>query len=344
MYKVSIISPYNSIAMQKMTLPLINLAYNIAIDKEYVPGADIYYHVPYHTLVNLKSDNAKHVMLYTHNNPPDKDNLIDACGRADAIVCMSYKGASELMDLGISENKLVVIYAGITPQKPRAIIQHDKLMVGVVCFEQPNGRKRSHILIDLAWMLDNSKFNFVIAGGGMQNTCNMMINTGASVQYYENLSDEEMNELYNALDVLLVTGYIEGGPLTVLEALSAGVPVISSDVGYAHDLLPKECIYHTVEELIDKLNNFVPHIDHALQAEVNEQTPKRYTDRHGELFERLLKGEDYADLCIHGQRTRAGGGSFDVGKPESDLSTMWSGYAPETTTLPGELERPTSPS
>lgn len=249
MKKINIISPYNSIAMQKMTEPLLD--YDTEIMSEYRPGADLYYHVPYHTLVGFnKGAREKHIMLYTHMNPTDKSNLLDACERADAIVCMSRKGARELVEIGADIKNLVVIYAGVDPKEITPNDPHDKINIGVVCFEQPNGRKRSHILLDLVWLMDTSNFHFVLAGGGMLEVAQKMRNAGASVSYYEGLSDADMDEFYRALDVFLVTGYIEGGPLTVLEALSFGKKVISSDVGFSHDLLPSAWVYKSLEGLI----------------------------------------------------------------------------------------------
>ncbi len=103
-----------------------------------------------------------------------------------------------------------------------------KRNIGVVGYEQPNGRKRSHLLIDLAWNAKVSQsINFVVCGGGWDDTVSKMRNAGASVDYLPELPDEDLPNLYNALDMLLVTGHVEGGPLTVLEALGAGIPVLA---------------------------------------------------------------------------------------------------------------------
>ncbi|MEI8311844.1 MAG: glycosyltransferase family 4 protein [Verrucomicrobiota bacterium] len=51
------------------------------------------------------------------------------------------------------------------------------------------------------------------------------------------LPRDELNRLYAALDCVLISSRWEGGPYSVLEALFAGRPVISSRVGMAADLL-----------------------------------------------------------------------------------------------------------
>jgi glycosyltransferase involved in cell wall biosynthesis len=47
----------------------------------------------------------------------------------------------------------------------------------------------------------------------------------------------DINEFYQTLDVYLITSRQEGGPKAVLEAMACGVPVISSRVGQAMDLI-----------------------------------------------------------------------------------------------------------
>lgn len=67
--------------------------------------------------------------------------------------------------------------------------------------------------------------------------------------YERNILDRsELNELYQALDVTVISSRWEGGPYTVLEALLAGRPVISSPVGMARDVLPETHIYRSPEE------------------------------------------------------------------------------------------------
>jgi glycosyltransferase involved in cell wall biosynthesis len=51
------------------------------------------------------------------------------------------------------------------------------------------------------------------------------------------LPREELNRLYAALDCVVISSRWEGGPYSVLEALFAGRPVISTPVGMAADLL-----------------------------------------------------------------------------------------------------------
>ena len=65
------------------------------------------------------------------------------------------------------------------------------------------------------------------------------------------LSHEDLNRLYNMLDLYLVSSRSEGGPRTLLEAVAAGCPVLSTRVGVAEDVLATECLYSTCCEAVD---------------------------------------------------------------------------------------------
>src|SRR5262249_46324008 len=114
-------------------------------------SADVVYHCPWHTLAGLRDKaGAQHVMLYTHTNPGAEAAVIAACQKADGIVCMSFAGRRELLALGVEAQKLWVIPMGVD----HADFRPRKMRVGVVAAVQPNGRKREHLLVDLAWHTD----------------------------------------------------------------------------------------------------------------------------------------------------------------------------------------------
>lgn len=53
-------------------------------------------------------------------------------------------------------------------------------------------------------------------------------------------SHAELTHCYHALDLYLVTSREEGGPMGLMESMASGVPVVSSDVGMAPDLIEPE--------------------------------------------------------------------------------------------------------
>ncbi len=62
----------------------------------------------------------------------------------------------------------------------------------------------------------------------------------------------ELKNYYHALDLYLITSREEGGPMGLLESLSSGVPVVSTNVGMAPDFINSKKIGVIVNTLDPK--------------------------------------------------------------------------------------------
>lgn len=290
MRKLHIVSPYESFAMNSMIAPLLTderlaALFEVSVSKDVMLDADINYHVPFHTLSDLnEKGNGKHVALFTHLNPGAERSMLDATANADTIICMSYDGRKQLVNLGIDPSKLWVIHGGFKHYPMR------RKNIGVIATEQPNGRKRSHVLIDLVWKLSPralQALNFILVGSTFESVGKAMANAGASVQWIPSLDDAQMMDVYSVLDLLLVTGYREGGPLPLMEAMSVGLPVLSPRIGYADDFLTHDELYASDDELIAKLESVAkPVTDRAMLASAFSDA--KYVDAHAAVFTGLL--------------------------------------------------------
>ncbi|KLN58950.1 hypothetical protein WH96_20205 [Kiloniella spongiae] len=65
------------------------------------------------------------------------------------------------------------------------------------------------------------------------------------------LSRNEINALYNLIDLTVVSSRSEGGPLAICEAPMANCKIISTPVGMAPDALPDRSIFRTASEAVD---------------------------------------------------------------------------------------------
>ena len=54
---------------------------------------------------------------------------------------------------------------------------------------------------------------------------------------------EVVNELYNLLDLYIVSSRIEGGPQAILECAASKTPILSTKVGVAPEVLHQDSIY-----------------------------------------------------------------------------------------------------
>lgn len=253
MKHIHIVDPYQSAAMQRMTWPLLSelpMLYEVTTSKEVDLSADLNLHIPWHTLAGLEEKGTgKHIAVYTHCNPGMQAQLIDACERADLVTAMSYTGRQELVSLGVDPAKIWVIYAGADGFK------YKQRTIGIVGYPQPNGRKRESLLLDLAWQYDLSAFQFLFLGLDWEELMDQLKSLGVSVAGTLHAdTPEKIVQSYQFIDILLVTGYAEGGPLPLLEAMATGCKVLSPRFGYASDLLEEDCIYEDAADLMDKLN------------------------------------------------------------------------------------------
>lgn len=72
-----------------------------------------------------------------------------------------------------------------------------------------------------------------------------------SDDYKINILDrKQLNRLYQALDVCVISSRWEGGPYSVIESLFAGRPALSTPVGMSRDALPADDLYRSVAEAV----------------------------------------------------------------------------------------------
>ena len=71
---------------------------------------------------------------------------------------------------------------------------------------------------------------------------------------------QELNELYNILDLYIVTSRIEGGPQAILECAVSKTPIVSTDVGVASEILDSKSIFKPEE-----FNKAIPNVPLAFK-------------------------------------------------------------------------------
>lgn len=63
---------------------------------------------------------------------------------------------------------------------------------------------------------------------------------GIEYKHFDFIKFDQIPKLYNCLNLYLVCSRDEGGPYSLLESMACGVPIISTKVGMAHDLIENE--------------------------------------------------------------------------------------------------------
>lgn len=100
--------------------------------------------------------------------------------------------------------------------------------------------------------------------------------------YFEMVSNKKLNELYNCLDLYVVSSRIEGGPQAILECAMSKTPIISTNVGIAPEILSSESIYN-----MTNFHNAIPNIEIAYENSKELMIPNGFK-KYKEMFESVL--------------------------------------------------------
>ncbi|MEQ9672706.1 glycosyltransferase family 4 protein [Coleofasciculus sp. G2-EDA-02] len=120
----------------------------------------------------------------------------------------------------------------------------DNFVIGFFGTQRPNSRsdrKGSRLLLEATKIMVESGYKptFLIMGYGWKNFVPALRKLGCKVSYKVSVPREDVPKYYHQLDLYAITSRIEGGPLTLLEAGACGIPIISTPVGIAVELLAK---------------------------------------------------------------------------------------------------------
>jgi hypothetical protein len=119
----------------------------------------------------------------------------------------------------------------------------------------------------------NNKITVILTGTRRHYIINELNKAKVPYVYFEMLSIEEINELYNCLDLYIVSSRCEGGPRSIIEAGLCRIPIISTNVGIADDFLSKESLFDKNNWITYK--NAIPNPDYT-QEKINSIKLKNY--------------------------------------------------------------------
>ena len=98
----------------------------------------------------------------------------------------------------------------------------------------------SHILR----LIDEEKnVQVLLAGWRRQYIINKLQSSGIKFYYFELPNLHTVNELYNCLDLYVVSARCEGGPQSIVECAASKTPIVSTDVGIASVFLNEKSIF-----------------------------------------------------------------------------------------------------
>ena len=109
-------------------------------------------------------------------------------------------------------------------------------------------------------METNPNIEVLLAGTRRQYIIGRLKEMNIPFKYFEMVDFSSLNELYNLLDLYIVSSRFEGGPQAIMECSLLKIPIISTDVGIAKEILSPKSIYSTTS-----ISEGTPDIDYALK-------------------------------------------------------------------------------
>jgi len=110
---------------------------------------------------------------------------------------------------------------------------------------EPKMSKGPDVFVNIMEDIQNDHPDLLVVLSGTRRTyiINELEKRGIPFKYFEMVTLHELNELYNCLDLYVVSSRVEGGPRAIVEAGLAKTPIISTEVGIASYLMQTDSIY-----------------------------------------------------------------------------------------------------
>ncbi|MCW5912357.1 MAG: glycosyltransferase family 4 protein [Cyclobacteriaceae bacterium] len=195
--------------------------------------------------------------------------------QGDMIMTLSKEWENYLLNKGVSKNKLMLIHNGVNTDKFSPVSQSKKIetkkkigfppesfVIGFFAKRQASDFDRKGIdTFESAIRLiaaKESSIAVLLVGPGWSKLIRSFDRYGVPFKWFPYLDPhEKIIDLYSTLDCYWITSKVEGGPVTLLEAMSCGVPCVSTPVGLSLELIEEGVTgflfqkgdYH---ELVDK--------------------------------------------------------------------------------------------
>lgn len=153
---------------------------------------------------------------------------------ADVVIVLSKDWKEKLLAIE-PRTKIAVVRNGVDYAKYRQLEERElRYPVTILSLGRLGERKGTYDLLNAAQALGGAGFKFVLAGDGdVEQVRNLVLERGLDdfVCVPGLVGQEEKNKLLGQADVYVLPSYHEGLPISILEAMVAGLPVVSTPVG-----------------------------------------------------------------------------------------------------------------
>lgn len=202
------------------------------------------------------------------------------------------EGVKNIIAQKISKNKIYVIPSSVDtylfhPNNDEASNYEKKIRI--LFLGSVSGiRKGVMTLINVIPKLisENNDLEFILCGSGdvelAYNNIKLQVNNN-QVKYLKSVTSEELPKLLSKADIYVLPSYSEGLPYSIMEAMSCGLPIISTDVGCIPEIVKDgengklikpgdvDALYNSIKELIQ---------NRALMSEIKNNNRRKICEHY----------------------------------------------------------------
>ena len=226
---------------------------------------------------------------------------------SDIIITPSHHLKNFILNLGF-KNKIQNISNGVNiPVEGTKIFQHDQINITTV--SRLVTHKNINKIIEAVSDLNNPLINLNIVGEGPEldklKTISLNSNNKNNIIFHGKLKREDINHVFLNSDIYIQASNYEGLPHSFLEAMSFGIPVLSTPVGECKEILENEDIGYVLDLPVTKesiKSKIVEIISQKDIANIKGQKGRDFVFEkydftntlklYKNLFEKLLKDEN----------------------------------------------------
>ena len=197
------------------------------------------------------------------DNPSD---LLCKIGEADAVVSISQYNVDFLRGRypRFAIPRVMVLPLGVPPAQAPVLTQPTFGVLRLITVGRLSNHKAQHVLIDACALLEQRRISFtcrIVGEGPLRPQLESLIakhQLGGKLQLLGPRFHDEVLALYGDADLFVLCSVAEGMPIVLMEAMRAGLPVISTSIG-------------AIPELVQDAGVLVPASDAFALADAIEQ-------------------------------------------------------------------------